>query len=269
MCGNKQRRWLVDTLEYAQDSGWCIRPWCGTCGSLEFRRAIWKTAAQQAGINSNFDVVHQSWKILKGVRIEDLEQLIRALVAALRELPSRLADPTSDAFKVIMIDLDSQQVREKTSLNIDAMLYGTYAGAALERMRAHHEEVLAERERQKEYESPRAVEERRQIKRERIAAAHALRQAATLKKNSERLELLDTLARMSSTKRLSYIATTPDLNIDMVADELVPKDRTELKDLEKEHTVTIIEKIDRRKGAWGHLRRGLEKRLNAETKLEQ
>ena len=249
--------WLADVLVGAQSARWCTRPFCTTCGCLEFRRAFWTTAARQAGIDAKFEAARLPRDILAGISVTDREGLVRALVAGLRELPPRWTD--SEAFRTIIIDLDPPLIRHGVPMSLDAVLSGTPAGEALARMRAHVEELSAQRDRQKAYESPQAAEERRRAKRETRAIAHANRQSETRRRNAERLDLLAAIARLSPGERLVRFATDPALILDCVPAELIPAQERDLIDLEKAKAVALLRRIGRRKGPWGRLRCMLER----------
>src|SRR3546814_7945916 len=65
--------------------------------------------------------------------------------------------------------------------------------------------------RQEEFESPQAVEERKRVKREKMAIEQARRQSEKRRRDAERLDLLAALARLSPADRLSRFATDPTL----------------------------------------------------------
>lgn len=184
--------WLEALLVGAQDAGWCMRPYCTTCGCLEFRRAYWAAAARQAEIVSPFESTRPLRDILVEISAAKREALVRTLVAGLRELPPLWSD--SEAFRTIINDLDPPLILHGVPMALDIELSGTPAGEALARMRAHAEEARTRRERHDAFESPQAVEERKRVKREKRAIAHARRQSETRRRNTERLELLAALA---------------------------------------------------------------------------
>lgn len=229
-----------------------MRPYCTTCGCLEFRRAYWAAAARQAGMASRFESARLPRDILGGVSAAEREVLVRTLVAGLRELPPTWSD--SEAFRTIIIDLDPPLILHGVLMALDTELSATPAGEALGRMRAN----AARRERHWASESQQAVEERRRVKREKRASAHAHRQSETRRRNTERLELLATLARLSPAERLSRFATDPALKLDCVSAELIPTQERDLIDLEKAKAVALLTRVGRRKGAWGRLRRMIE-----------
>ncbi len=105
-------------------------------------------------------------------------------------------------------------------MNLTTELSGTPAGEGLARMEAHDESIRAVLARRAAYESPQAVEERKRVKWEERARAHALRQSQTRNKNTERLGLLAALARLSVVERLSRFAMDPALNLDCVSPDL-------------------------------------------------
>jgi hypothetical protein len=248
--------WLEAVLVDAQDAGWCMRPYCTTCGCLEFRRAYWAAAARQAGIAIRFKSACLPHDFFMGVSAAEREMIVRTLVAGLRELPRIWSD--SEAFETIIVDLDPPLVQHGVPMALDTELSASPAGEKLARMRAHAEEANARRKWQRAYESPQAVEERKRVKREKRAIAHARRQSETRRRNTERLELLAVLDRLSPAERLSRFASDPALNLDCVSDELIPAQERDLIDFDKAMAVALLTRIDRRKGAWGRLRRLLE-----------
>lgn len=256
--------WLEAVLVGAQGAGWCMRPYCTTCGCVEFRRAYWAAAARQAGIASRFESARLPRDFFVGVSAVERDVLVRTLIAGLRELPPIWSN--SDAFRTIIIDLDPPLILHGVPMALDTELHSTPAGEALARMRAHSEEARARRDRQQAYESPQAVEERKRVEREKRAIAHASRQSETRRRNAERLELLAAaLARLSPAERLSRFATDPALKLDCVSAELIPAQERDLVDLEKGMAVALLARIGWRKGPWGRLRRMLEHLVRAEA----
>lgn len=204
--------WLEAVIVGARDAQWCTKPFCTTCGCMEFRRAFWAAAARQAGIDNRFEIGHLPHDIMAGVSEAGRERIILNLVAGVRQMPAKWSD--SDAFRTIVIDLDSALIRHGVPIVLDAELSATPAGDGLARMRAHAEWVSAERERREAYESPQAVEERKRAKGEKRESAHALRQSQSRGANARRLELLAALACLSAPERLSRFAMDPALNLD-------------------------------------------------------
>jgi len=254
--------WLEAVLVGAQGAGWCMKPYCTTCGCVKFRGAYWAAAARQAGIANRFETAGLPQDFFVGISAAERGRLVRTLIAGLRELPQMWSN--SDAFLTIIIDLDPPLLRHGVPMALDTELHATLAGEALARMRAHSKEARAPRDRQLAYESPRAVEERKRVEREKRAIAHASRQSETRQRNAERLELLAALARQSPVERLACFATDPALKLDCVTAELIPAQERDLIDLEKATAVAILARIGRRKGPWGRLRRMLEHLIRTE-----
>ena len=255
--------WLERVLIEAKRERWCTRPFCTTCGSMQFRRAFWSAAAQQAGIDIQAESARYPRDILSKVSDAEREQIVKTLIAGLRELPPEWS--RSEAFRTIILDLDPPFLQHGFLISLDHELSETPAGEGIARMRAHAEQV-AERQRQRQaYESRQAVEERKRLKREKKVAAHAERRLATLQRNSRRLELLATLARLSPADRLIHFATDPELNFDCISADLIPTQEQDLAILDKDTSLALINRIGRRKGAWGRLRRLLERHLEDEA----
>ncbi|GIV62825.1 MAG: hypothetical protein KatS3mg045_0164 [Bellilinea sp.] len=128
-------------------------------------------------------------------------------------------------------------------------------------MREHAAKIEERRKQREEYESRQAIEERRRIKREQKAIAHAQRQLVTRQRNAERLELLEALAHISPAERLIRFATDMTFKLDCISADLIPAQEQDLIALDKETSIALINRIGQRKGAWGRLRRLLERRL--------
>lgn len=248
--------WLEGVLVSAREAGWCVRLGCTTCGCLEFRQAFWAAAARQAGMAGWFESTRHPRDILAEVSSSDREVLVRTIVASLRGLPSMWGE--SAALQIIIIDLDPPLIQHGVPMALDTELLGTPAGETLAQMRADTERRREASERHRANNNPKAVEERKRVRLEKSAISHALRQSETRRKNAERLELLAALARLSPAERLSRFATDPALNLDCVSAELIPAQEKDLIGLERATATALLTRIDRRKGAWGRLRRMLE-----------
>lgn len=185
--------------------------------------------------------------VAKGGGVEGIEELCEGSSDRASECPNVTDVPYPPVHGVLMA--------------LDSELSGTPAGDALARMREHAERIIAERKRREAYESPQAVEERKRVKREQRAIAHALRQSETRRRNAERLELLAALARLSAAERLSLFAKDAALKLDCVPAQLIPAQESDLNDLGMETAVALVARIGRRKGAWGRLRRMIEHQL--------
>lgn len=220
---------------------------------MEFRRSVWAAAARQSDIDARVDTAEIPRDLLAGVSSTDREDLVRTLVAGLRELPPSWTP--SYAFSTIVGDLD-HLTRYDVPLVLDTELSGTPAGDALARMRADIEENRARYERQRE-----EAAERRRVKRDKRAVAHADRVAETRRRNAARLELLAALARLSPAERLSRVANDPAIRLDCLSAELIPSQARDLIDLKNDDAVMLLIRIGRRRGPWGRLRRTLEHQI--------
>ena len=257
--------WLEAVLVDSRDAGWFMRPYCTTCGCLDFRRAFWTAAAQQAGVRTApIESARHPRGFFEDFSAGEREAIVRALVAGLRQMPPQWSD--SEAFRTIIIDLYPPLIKHGVPMTLATELSATPAGEGLARMEAHAESIRAERTRREAYESPRAVEERKRVMREEKARAHALRQSQTRNRNTERLGLLAALARLSVAERLSRFAMDLALKLESVSPELIPAQESDLVDLETATAFALIARIGRRKGEWGRLRRMIEHRLKAEPK---
>ena len=260
MTNRDSNSWLEAVFVDAQDSGWCVRPYCTTCGCLEFRRTYWAVAAQQVGMSITQDEsTHRARGFLKGFSNGEREAIVQSLVAGLRQLSPQWSD--SEAFRAIIIDLDPPFLKCGVPMVLDAELSATPAGEALERIREHAKWLRAEREELEAYDSPEAVEERKRVKQEEKARAYTLRQSQKCDRDAERLDLLASLARLPVSERLSQFAMDSELKLGLVSPELIPAQESDIVDLERATAVALIARIDRRKGKWGRLRRLIEHRF--------
>ena len=79
--------WLEAVLVDARDAGWCMRPYCTTCGCLEFRRAFWTAAARQAGVGTaRIKFASHPNGFFQGFSAGERVATVRVLVAGLRQL---------------------------------------------------------------------------------------------------------------------------------------------------------------------------------------
>jgi hypothetical protein len=257
---HKHAGWLEEVLVGARDARWCTRPFCTTCGCLKFRQAYWSAAVRRAGIAGNFDSARTPSDFLADVSNAERHAVVQTLVAGLRELSPMWAE--SEAFRVIVIDLEPPFFRHGVPMILDEALSGSPAADALRRMRAHDAEVRAQYERRLANESPAAAEERKRTRRAERAAAHARRQQETARRNRERLAMLGSLAQLSPVDRLKHFATDHRINLDGVPTELIPTQQGILLEMQESLVAKLLARIGRRRGAWGRLRLMLEGRVN-------
>jgi hypothetical protein len=248
--------WLEAILVDAQEDRLCTDSFCTTCGCLEFRRTYWAAAARQAGIAGSFESARMPKDIFEGVSVTEHRVLVQTLIAGLRELSPMWT--ASEAFRVIIIDLDPPLLKHGIPMVLDKELSGTPAGEALRQMRAYDAEERAQFDRRSAYESPQAVAERKRVRRVEKTAAQPRRQQEKRQRDLKRSEMLGYLARLSPTDRLARFATDRRLNLDSVPAELIP---THGIDLEKSLVEELLARIDRRRGPWGRLRRMFENRV--------
>jgi len=80
--------WLEPVFVAVRDNRWCTRPYCTTCGCLDFRRAFWTAAARQAGVGTaRLKSACHPRDFFDGFSSGESEATVRALVAGLRQLP--------------------------------------------------------------------------------------------------------------------------------------------------------------------------------------
>jgi ADP-ribosyl-[dinitrogen reductase] hydrolase len=157
--------WLREKVDEAARSGWCLKPFCTTCGSPEFRngwRAAWKWAARYTS---------------------DPQERAQVLAAGLARIERPAASEErhrhDDALRLLLLEADQQ--RGFRSEQCRAVLRGSWAGAVLDGMVDHARERAAaavDHERQ-QIELQAAAELRRRDRQER----HEARLAAKVDKD--------------------------------------------------------------------------------------
>jgi hypothetical protein len=258
MSTHTSNNWLNDIFQQAEQSRWCTRPFCTTCGCQEFRLAYWCMAARRAGVVVR-QPVRRAGDVVRGFSQTESDAVVRSLVAGLRGLSPQWCDSTG--FRTVLVDLDPPLLMHGVALDLARELAFTPAGAALTRMRAHEKERRQERARREAYESPEAVEHRMRDEAERRAQRHADRQAAAAERGAERLRLLEQLAAMSPQQRLARFATDDGLNLDFIPQDLVPTRQADVAALDPQVAQALVARIGGRPRAWGQLRREIESRF--------
>jgi hypothetical protein len=159
----------------------------------------------------------------------------------------------SDAFRMVIMDLDPPLIRWGVAESLDDRLRGSPAGAALGRMRTHAQDLANRRVRRMETETPAAKAARRETRRQQ----HLKRSEAGLERRDRRHELLSRLRSMSDEERLAWLAgREPGFPLEMFPDDLVPA-TVEADRLTIQQAHRLVRLIDRRRGAWGRLARRL------------
>jgi hypothetical protein len=251
-------KWLNDVFHQAEESRWCTRPYCTTCGCHKFRSAYWCIAAQRAGIATPSIALYPR-ELLNGLLVHEVDAVVRSLISGVRGL--RLEWCNSQSFQTVLIDLDSTPNRISGAISLLDELSGTPAFAALRRIHAHARERSDARRRRETFESPEAVEERRRIEQQRRASQHADRQAETAARNVDRMKLLEQLAGLPTMQRLVKFATDVKLNLDCIPDELIPTQSSDVMGVDPVLSKALLDRIGNRRAAWGRLRRVIEQQF--------
>lgn len=247
--------WLSGVLAQAQKEKWCVRATCTTCAAMEFRRAYWSGARDAAGVLVSIETARRPGEILRHAALEDREAIIKALMIALSVLDAVEAE--TQAVATILSDLDPPLLRFGVPVSLDELLDGTAVGVRLAGMRARSAAIQAKRAEREEFESPHAVAVRAERRRAATEARVAYRQREKALRDAERNALLADLKRLGSADRLRRYAWDGSLNLDWVPDELIPNEKVALEQLEGNAVRRLVDRIDRRRGAWGKLRRRL------------
>ena len=258
--------WLEALINEAEESRWCTRPFCTTCGCLEFRHALWGEAMLQAGAGSERPHSSPNPRYrLNALSQSERARTVGAVIAGLRQLPEDCCN--TDAIQTILVDLYPLLLRHGVGLSLETELSGTRAGRCLARMIAHEESVQKARKQHEAYQSPEAVKERERVRKAEKAQAHSLRQSPGQSQGQARAaarqELLAALGRLSASDRLVRFAVDSLLNIDSVSHDLIPVESGVVSSLDRATALTLLARVGQRKGAWDGLRRALETQLSA------
>ena len=243
--------WLEGVLVNAKAARLCMDAHCTTCGCLRFRESYWVEAARQANLARRTENPRQGFDLLAGWSAEERQVLAGTLIAGLRDLPPEWT--RSKAFETLIIDLDPPIFLHGLLIGLEAALAGTPAAAAYENLRARGSRSSGVSNK----ESPAAVEERRRLKREKRAAAHADRVSAKRQHDIERNSILAVVARLRPAERLSKFAVDESLRLDRVSDDLIPTHAEELIGFDRIQAAILIARIGRRPGAWRRLSKQL------------
>lgn len=249
-------------LAQARKERWCVRASCTACAAMEFRRAYWSGARDEVGVPVSIDAARRPGEFLRHATLEDREAIIKALTAALSVLDEVEAE--TQAAATILSDLDPPLLRLGVPVSLDELLDGTPVGVRLAGMRARSAAIQAKRAAREAFESPHAVALRAERRRAATEARVAYRQREKALRDAERNALLADLKRLGSADRLRRYAWDGNLNLDWVPDELVPTEKVALDRLTGDGVRRLVDRIDRRRGAWGKLRRHLLDALAAE-----
>jgi hypothetical protein len=254
--------WLEALINEAQESRWCTRPFCTTCGCSKFRLALWGEAMLQAGAGSERPQSSPDLRYrLNALSQSERARTVGAVIAGLRQLPEDCCD--TDAIQTILVELYPLLLRHGVGLSLETELSGTRAGRCLARMIAHEQAVQKARNQHEAYESPEAVKERVRVRKAEKAQAHSLRQSQGQARAAARQELLAALGRLSASDRLVRFAVDSLLNIDSVSHDLIPVESGVVSSLDRATALTLLARVGQRKGAWDGLRRALETQLSA------
>jgi len=254
--------WLQPVFIGTPGRARCTKPFCTTCGSLDFRSDLWNGAAKQAGIAIRFPDNENPHTVLANRPMADRESLGHALIAGLRALPSRWLE--SEPLRTAIIEFQILRDQHGVDLDLEVALAGTTAGEEMARMREHSARMLKQRRRYEASQTPQAIEEWRRFKREARAKAHSERQLIALRRNQRRVELLSALAGQSPAERLDRFANDRDLALECIPTELIPSHGRDLESVGRATISALIARIGRRRGPWGNLRRMLEQLADRE-----
>ena len=163
-------KWLEAYLAEAVRKKLCTKIHCTTCGALEFRRGVLDALSIATGRQP-----------LQRLDRESVIEIAKALAEVSRnhDTPGAM----EDAVRCLLVDLWSGI--PLLDRDIAALLTGSWAGDILHMMNEHHEAREADRRARDEFQSPAAVQKRREEKKLLNQEQHEKRLA--LKKGRDRL----------------------------------------------------------------------------------
>lgn len=152
--------WLHSYLLESVDGQLCTKPFCTTCGALDFRKGIRRQLSIHVGKPVPFTLTD-----------DDALAICRELSLVVPSADEELK--LDEALRCLLCDvagsIDQRVMAEA--------LGNSWAGIVLRRMRDHSRDREQESRRRKDFESPVACAERRRIRAEARRAAAELRQA--------------------------------------------------------------------------------------------
>ena len=161
--------WLQNYILDSINQNICTRAGCTTCGANQFRRGLLQAfAAGTEQIEPSF--LHRECAL--------------QIASALTSVKSGGDWKFEEAIRCILIDLWSAAGGD-TDGQLSHVLQGSWAGQVLDSMRHHSAEVEARRRALAEYQSPAAVQQRREEKKRLKQQRHEERLA--LKKERDRI----------------------------------------------------------------------------------
>ncbi len=182
------RVWLGDYLDTAVERNLCVRVRCTTCAAMEFRSGLYSRALAALGIAPPFDSRRHDRRAMEHIPQARNDTRVRLELA--RQLALLAPDHTRqrqwlDAIHLIFCELWWAAGEAIAERDYQPIVEGTWAGSILCSMQAHSRRREAERRAYEAFNSPEAVQARRDAKRKLKQQAQAERLAR--KKERDRL----------------------------------------------------------------------------------
>jgi len=248
--------WLEAIIREGEARRWCISTSCTTCGSNEFRRAVLVESARLAGVSLPSDLV-APWRVAAALPLEARMVLYKVQTAAVEELDGYMANPTA----MSLVRWDVSQLQLQPGEQIPAALRGhplveQWVRDAKERERSR----ALERERwfARQEDARRRREEAKRTKLELRQQRHMARCEARKDFTVRRLALIEQLKRMSIAARLEWLAADETISIDALPADLFATTADIARLLHTAVRERVMERIDKRRGSWGRVRRQLQ-----------
>lgn len=253
--------WILEIFQISIENGWCMKPFCSTCGASDFRSAVVRRAVAATGGNLPRHALQPGNPMLRDLSPSLRDLAIDEIINALSAIPDLRGEKVPiEGLRTLLIDLDQNHHGDEGDRSIDDMLAGTTVGKELTAMREHHANMETERRRREgfEHQARKLREERRKIHEARAALT-----GETSRSRSQRIEegkspihkLLLEFQALSPTDRLVRISSPGfSFPLNVVPKDLIPLE-ADLNEISHEDRSRLIARIDRRKGRWAKLRK--------------
>jgi len=242
---------IEELLKQRREKRWCAKPYCTTCGALEFRGHLTRLVCQKLGLQIPQETQHKGFPLLDDLSREDRQLCVEEIIKSLRLLEKPTVNE-DEGIRLILILCDDFYGGLPILNN---KLSGTWVGDELNAMRQHSYQVDQRRASYDEYNSADRIRERREEKQAHKQKKIFQRKQVKAQRDQARKLFLDKFSKLSELDRLSEIASEElDIALDVIPPELIPQDPKIIQKLSAEQKTRLREKIGRRSGKWRRLK---------------
>ncbi len=245
--------WLPNALKRARAVGWCMKPYCTTCGAFEFRGEMFRLAYTKIRPGTVLEF-RTPRELFDQISQEERDKTFIELVSELKRIESTKNLPC-EGLRVLIIDLDAITRASGNPRLLDQLLGNCPANNFLALMRAHSEQIALDvlnREQQE------AKNHARKLLRKTM---HSIQKPKPIPRD-ERVrkgtgEIHDFLRRYESETSSTRLLILSDeyfmFTLDVVPRESIPN-RSDVAGLSLERRNRLALRIDKRRGKWGSLK---------------